>query len=1037
MRPRLPVLVSNQHGAILVVTLIVLVALAGVIAAMMTNTGADRLSSRSVANQYKAQLAAASGVEVARARLAELLKERPYHAFGYSVQNQTPYPVFYGAKNYNAVPEQFYLISSPELEASEDLPFPLNNETVDINVFNEAEDSAGWLGTARVKNIEKDIWTRVKPLARVPWIYILADSSKPNQPDPGNADYNPYVGRTAFWVEDESAKLDVNLVGNTDAAGAFRRDIIFEKDPNDPLATVRQLDLGALPLQAGLPVASGADGVIVNSNAHRHIQSSKHITAGQRSLAFLKGIEYDDVRFHATTGSKSNELAGTGKRRVNINALVGDSANADVIAAQLDDIIFVITGGHVFADSDFHDIRAGGAKFADAGAPGPMPDFGRRFYTTPSLQNGVELRDNHADVYMIKLAANIRDYIDSDSQPTFVDVEGEVIAGDGIKPWKTKNDGTTRPRSWLAGQEPIALGKEAIPYLQEHAWHGRFVNLEKGVGATDRIVSFTLDHYLELYNPSTKTWVAPEGTRITLSNFPEFDAGTHPSVAVDDIELDISNVEFPAGQVVVITTAPEDQQPEALIAANAIVRRPGDGLEFVRGEREFNNKLCNQSIGSSPTRRGLRIRGRANSGLALDYESEYVMSTPTALVDAFPTLTLFGTGSPFEMSLHTTDPTIGTWVQLTEDERLKTRYAFVSYLRGNDSASRSGDPRSLSEQLEINVGSLSTMGNDVTQLFGMYDGNNTAHRTAGLPGDSSLGAPQISFVAPANWPDYHVPLSNSSATAYAVVADGPMKSIGELGHIYDPHRKLGDALGTDQRRINRARGGGRTLKVGQPDDLVGGSTAARFTPPSTSSVGWFNGAWRLADIFSAEPGRSSADVVSEPTARGKININGVLRDGGTAFRAALRAFVFSPAPDGDERRSDRALAETEIDELIVQLQAYLSENGPMMCRGELSQLAFFQAAGASGTAGGSPSSTTIDRGREEIFRRVVELITTRGLNFTVFAVGQALRQSPNGDISVLSSARQEVILEFDPVIGENSNDTVSEYTNVITHRMEM
>ena len=45
----------------------------------------------------------------------------------------------------------------------------------------------------------------------------------------------------------------------------------------------------------------------------------------------------------------------------------------------------------------------------------------------------------------------------------------------------------------------------------------------------------------------------------------------------------------------------------------------------------------------------------------------------------------------------------------------------------------------------------------------------------------------------------------------------------------------------------------------------------------------------------------------------------------------------------------------------------------------------------------SPSvntATTYDRGREELFRRLVELTTTRGNIFTVYSVGQSLIPQP-------------------------------------------
>ena len=56
-----------EHGAALVVTLIVCTVLAMVVVALMQNTGLDRASSRSIANQYRAQLAAESGLAEAMA----------------------------------------------------------------------------------------------------------------------------------------------------------------------------------------------------------------------------------------------------------------------------------------------------------------------------------------------------------------------------------------------------------------------------------------------------------------------------------------------------------------------------------------------------------------------------------------------------------------------------------------------------------------------------------------------------------------------------------------------------------------------------------------------------------------------------------------------------------------------------------------------------------------------------------------------------------------------------------------------------------
>jgi hypothetical protein len=66
---------SNQKGAALVVTLIVLTALAVVAVAMITNTALDRTAVASSANIYRAELAAEAGVAAAISQIAEALGE--------------------------------------------------------------------------------------------------------------------------------------------------------------------------------------------------------------------------------------------------------------------------------------------------------------------------------------------------------------------------------------------------------------------------------------------------------------------------------------------------------------------------------------------------------------------------------------------------------------------------------------------------------------------------------------------------------------------------------------------------------------------------------------------------------------------------------------------------------------------------------------------------------------------------------------------------------------------------------------------------
>jgi hypothetical protein len=995
----------STSGSSLVTTLLVVTVLAIIVVAFMQSMSIERMTSRSYANVERARLAAEAGVNDAMVKLSNLMADNPWHAIGYQRVGTGPaYPILFGSTNFNVAPSAFQLVSN----TNSAVPLPA------LNTTNEKSAELGWIGTPAEK--VNGNWTQQPVEMRAPWVNILADPTRPNQPNPNQPNFNPVVQRFAYWVEDETAKLDLRLVGNANGAdGAFARQ-------NEPGRNPRQLDLGALPLNNGTPLqdANGNQGLITFLNQTTALPKDEK-TINFHEVSGIPGEPWDSIKFHATLHSVSNELAGTGKRRANLNHIVTNSNDPNVIAADLDDIIYVITGQHIFGNSSFHNLSNGphqGVYLDQPVETGPLPSFGRRFYTNPAMPPpSNDLKEDHEKTYLLKIAANIRDYIDSDSQPTYVDADGRVRAGAKID------------SSWRPGEEPIALGKEAIPYFQEHAWVGRIISMEI-LNETTRRIGFSLDHYFEFYNPSLKSWVAPAGTFLSVRNLPQFDAGSNPWVDLPDFELDLSGLEFPAGAAVVVTTAPSGQDPIGLVSPGSIVYRP----DIPESSRRFMNVIGNVRVGSPTSgpgqRRGIRFRGRSSTGLETDYESELLLGTNNGLLMGFPALGLAGSGSPFEMTI-SSDSTQGTWT-LSPDIRDNRRFIWTHSLRGNDSPSRSGDPRSLTEMLEFVAGSNNAFGYDQARFFGNFQGD----VSQSLPGTSTIGRPGMSFVNPVNWPDYHTALQNDQSTAFAVVADDELQTIGELGNIYDPHRKLsppndgpvGFTSPLESVRIRRARGGGRTLKIGQIDDLV--NPAGRFSSATDSHVSWFNGAWRLTDIFSAD---DASLPESAPSARGKININGILRDSGTAFRAALRGLRFLPSPDGDPARAGNLLSEQEIDTLVDQAINYLRTNGPMMCRGELGQLPFFSAAGDAGRAGGQPSSTSMDRSREEIFRRVVELITTRSLSFRVFAVGQAVRQNPNGTIEPISSHFQQALLNLTPQINSAPNSRVESYQGNITY----
>ena len=240
-----------------------------------------------------------------------------------------------------------------------------------------------------------------------------------------------------------------------------------------------------------------------------------------------------------------------------------------------------------------------------------------------------------------------------------------------------------------------------------------------------------------------------------------------------------------------------------------------------------------------------------------------------------------------------------------------------------------------------------------------------------------------------------------------------MVSIGELGNIYDPHRV--SAGGVNQ--IIYARGGGRSLKIGQPDDLIAGSS--RF------SETWQRAAWLLTDLFGVDPDRNLNTLPASK--RGKININSALRDNGVAISAALRRLTFLPSPESDRVRTGTKITDAEIAELVASIKEYVSDNGgPLVERGEISEISFFSSS-ANQSIGGGRNRTTNDRGREEIFRRLIEMITTRSLAFSVYTVGEQLRESPTGQLTTLSRATRGTVYELTPVFGAGSRPKAENY----------
>ncbi len=983
---------KSQRGAALVITLLVVSVLTMIVIGFMVSMSTERLTADSYSALTQAELAADAGTADAAQLVVNALLDNPWHGIGvkYVPENdpaanppqQRP-TVLFGGRDTTATPtnEVFLLSYNSTLGAFD------NTNSADLNFQRNTADQVGWIGS----KIDIENASVIREPARAHWIELLRDPSSPEQPDPKTANYNPVVARYAFWIEDETSKLDYSVSGNSSGGGSFQRSI----DSNTP----DDLDLGAIPLTSLSPLdypnadANSINSDLVNFQNANYAAFEDPRVLNQASNAFPASPEdiADSVKFHATAFSLSNDLSMTGRRRANLNAIVTNTTDPDEIAADINDIAYVITGQHVMLlspdggtgahpslDNSTHNgIFLDQPEILDQNDPNfyaPLPEFGERFYSGNASGINQSLK---RDIYLKKIAANIRDYIDTNSQPTFIDPTGTV-------------PGPARPAfaPSITQPKPQAIGKEAVPYLQEHAWRGYIIpGSWSALGSQSSAVitaDLRFDHYFELYNPTTKDYTAATGTFIKIYNQPRWLGGTaFPDLIPGDFEIDISGVNVPAGDVRVITTNDTGQHPPGLLRdiSKLVARTASPTSSILIPGAQTNEKISNVT--------GFQLSGRSSS--ITDYQTEFLLGSNQGIIDYFPAISV---------SLSSSSP----WNITSRGSNLysQTRFVYSSSLRGNDRPSRTGDARSLSEQLLWK--DYQSGGNgDQSRFYGNIQGHGDSS-SPNIPDTSTFGWARTQYVAPSNWPDYHVSLNDTAVTAPAAFRDSVLVSIGELGQIYDPSRRISTENGSD---ISHARGGGRSLKIGQQDDVVA-STRFGTTGGTTE---WFNAAWRLCDLFSAE---NAADPVSSPSSRGRININGALRDNGVAIRAALREFVFLQAPDGDAARAGRAITDQELDDLVDEIIAYLETNGPMLERGELSQLEFFAGAGSDQRAGGQRGSTSIDRGREEIFRRVVELITTRSFSFSIYSLAEAVRQFPNGDLRMEARSAKRTVIHLVP-----------------------
>lgn len=1042
--------ISNKsRGSSLVTTLLVIVILTIIVTAFLQSMTAERQTSRSYLNRYRADLAAQSAASSAQNLMRWLFQNYPDSCTTWATLSQTRGTAFYFRKLKGGTTGALPKDHSPSIEidalllASGAVPVISSPDDPNGSQFDEAHvfpstgtGSEAGLTTDNSVNLNRNGWIggpidKTTQEIRARWVDILENPALPRDDSidtsTGRAK-NGVVARYAFWIEDESFRLDVNETGDTPRQG-----------------DTRGVDPEEVDLQPAMDAAGTTNFAPALVSLRNSMPDKQFLSASQINFADGNGSKntYDKLKFFVTDASGTLNLTRGGVKRLNINTVVSDTQDAETIRQQLDRIVAAIGNPYAIPSDSQHK---------------SMSDFGQRFYLsgtkTASLLNGYSVDTspsfNHADIYMQKLAANMRDFVDSDSQPTIVGNLNQIFdpsrysSGDfpvkkAGKPNATDMIGFNPEGNGPDQSDTVAVGKEAVPGLNEYAYRVRLISMNPpSYTAANPSAQYELEdsHYFEFFNPTDKPIKVsdlygknanPAPFLLIANQLGYGTAGGTDIPAGRIIEIPLESfvdgngqplVEFPAGKAIVLTN---DSNPEKSLAASGVnvasFYRPNSAAaEAIKSRRHFNGTTYDK-LSSSP--RMFRVMaqfgtsaGRTGSG-GSDYDAQVMIGNGDGVIESFTALPLPAAGSlsiKYDNGATSPPSASAKWFQ-------------GGSLKGNanaiDVGTASGDPRSLNEQMSI-YRYVSGRTEDITRFL-------TSGLDSGLPGTSTFGKFSNTYLNPPGWPDYAPTNIDSATTAYGRIANSKLDSIGRLGDVYDPSRRGNPSAAKSD--VVYARGGGRTLRIGQAERWAGTSGTAApvfgFWDGKQESVSRNRTAWRLTDIF------STTDAMELP---GRININSVARDGGVAMKAALYKFKFGSTPTADAGLAGKDLnIDAFIDALKKRFPSSTSNDprrdNPFWERGELSELqADAQQPASDGVfnAGtlitGTNMKNVLDRNREELVRRSVELLTTKGNVFRVYCIGESVAKNINGELRVMSRQRLKVTFAVEPIFDSTLPD---------------
>ncbi len=1049
------VVIYGQRGASLLVTLIMVAGMVILFTVLARLVSAERRVSRGYSEILRAEMAATAAASDAKSTLLSLFKNFPDAATYWDTGlastnavapgNHPPGTVYMfrdipaNAAHVTATSPRIFarpLVSggaSKEFsEFGKTIPDPANlgadlnfgdtAKVIDLNEpsrFGGSED--GWIGKLPGTSNPSPI--------RAPWIEILEDPASPKSAS------NPAIARYAFWMEDESFKLNVNTA-KSELRGA-------PASLNPAVQNQAGTEAVASPTLQGLFATSAAPQDIAEAVVDTRGQLGGYLSPLQVNHAptpsASEGSGFGSSHGYVLSTTASGlDLSRAGFKRLNLNKAVAGTLGTPGEPTQP-------TGNTALAPAA--KIQRSIDQIA-AAIRSNAPKFGQRFYRTTTndelfhaptttttdanqKNNRTSVTAAHEGIYIKRMATILHDFVSSGINPTFVDDTGTVISGSPIySHLELGFDMSPSPSDQTNVLQ--AVGRKNIPQLTEYVWQVRTIDFEEFVPEGSPVpedgvamYEIEIDHYFEFWNMSNVPLRPIDGDLgpdpyLVLENQPFITTNNRGGSSTNDVGIgrpflirldddflvggEPTKLVFKPGQATVITTDPNHaahaatKDLETVYVATALydpstMVRVDDGVST----RPFPDP--NILPVRVPNVRRYRIHSYddreggdwAEVQIAPDMSgavtTKFIMGNQHGLLDLLPSMPLqkFQNNNCFNLREDGT-PAISS-----------------CQIGGNNIGG--WDPRGKNDPLITRFESPNSSGN-----YSSYQ--------LGSPNLGTLPAPADEVVWPSDRMEFFGPKSVQSATNPPFLIGGRyLKSIGELGGVAEP--ALAAHYSVAERR-NR-RGGGRTLMIGQPDPHYAGTRSATLTATELSyqtsaSREWC--AWRLADVFSV---RDASPDPTNLTVSGQYNPNGILRDGGLVLRALLEGIEFGDALSSDPDISNETFFTEETEKgadgvtataiqtggaggkaLARYLAQRLSRNlptrfSPFWERGEFSQLHIFSPFSQTASSRQQLHSTANidelnDRGREELFRRLADLITTKGNTFTIYSVGQSLNR---------------------------------------------